>query len=60
MIDLAVASGAFGSPTEVSGAALAMLFEDIEDEIVSEARSGEPRFALDEVEVEWRTLGKLS
>jgi len=58
MVDLAVASGAYHSSDEVIGAALAMLFEDIEDGIVSDARSGEPRFSLEEVEAELRALGK--
>jgi Arc/MetJ-type ribon-helix-helix transcriptional regulator len=44
MIDLAIASGAFRSPDDVIGTALAMLFEDIEDGIVSEVRRDEPRF----------------
>lgn len=39
--------------------ALAALYEDIEDGIISEARAGEPRFSLDEVEVELRSLGKI-
>jgi Arc/MetJ-type ribon-helix-helix transcriptional regulator len=38
MIDLAIASGAFRSPDDVIGTALAMLFEEIEDGIVSEVR----------------------
>jgi Arc/MetJ-type ribon-helix-helix transcriptional regulator len=59
MIDLAVASGAFQSPTDVIGAALAMLYEDIEDGVIAETRAGEPRFALDEVEAELRALGKI-
>ena len=41
------------------GAALAMLYEDIEDGVVSDARAGEPRFTLDEVEAELRALGKI-
>jgi len=36
-----------------------MLYEDIEDGIISEARSGEPRFSLDEVEAELRSLGRI-
>jgi hypothetical protein len=36
-----------------------MLFEEIEDGIVSDARAGEPRFTFDEVEAELRTLGKI-
>jgi Arc/MetJ-type ribon-helix-helix transcriptional regulator len=56
MIDLAVASGAFRSPDEVIGTALAMLFEELEDGIVSQ---NEPRFTLDQVEAELRALGKI-
>jgi Arc/MetJ-type ribon-helix-helix transcriptional regulator len=59
MVDLAVASGAYRSSDEVIGAALAMLFEDIEDGAVSDARAEEPRFTLDEVEAELRALGKI-
>ena len=59
MIDLAVASGAFQSPGDVIGAALAMLYEEIEDGIISETRTHEPRFTLDEVEAELRALGKI-
>jgi Arc/MetJ-type ribon-helix-helix transcriptional regulator len=59
MVDLAVASGAYRSSDEVVGAALAMLYEDIEDGVVSDARAGEPRFTLDEVEAELRALGKI-
>lgn len=59
MIDLAIASGAFRSPDDVIGTALTMLFEEIEDGIVSEARRDEPRFALDEVEAELRALGNI-
>jgi len=59
MIELAIASGAFESPGEVVGAALAMLFEEIQDGIISEARASEPRFTLDEVEAELRALGKI-
>ena len=59
MIDLAVASGAYHDPDEVIGTALAMLYEDIEDGIISEGRAGEPRFSLDEVEAELRSLGKI-
>jgi len=59
MIDLAIASGAFRSPDDVIGTALAMLFEDFEDGIVSQVRQDEPRFSLDEVEVELRALGKI-
>lgn len=54
MIDLAVASGAYRNPDEVIRTALAMLSEDIEDGIISDARAGEPRFSLDEVEAELR------
>jgi Arc/MetJ-type ribon-helix-helix transcriptional regulator len=59
MIDLAVASGAYHSSDEVIDAALAMLHEDIEDGNISDARAGEPRFTLDEVEAELRALGKI-
>jgi Arc/MetJ-type ribon-helix-helix transcriptional regulator len=59
MVDLAVASGAYRSYDEVVGAALAMLYEDIEDGVVSDAREEEPRFTLDEVEAELRALGKI-
>jgi Arc/MetJ-type ribon-helix-helix transcriptional regulator len=59
IIDLAVASGAYRDPHEVIRTALAMLCEDIEDGIVSDARAGEPRFSLDEVEAELRALGKI-
>ena len=59
MIDLAVASGAYHDPDEVIGTALAMLYEDIEDGIISDARATEPRFSLDEVEAELRALGKI-
>ena len=59
MVDLAVASGAYRSSDEVIEAALAMLYEDIEDGVVSDARAGEPRFSLDEVEAELRALGKI-
>ena len=41
IIDLASASGAFRSAEEVIGTALAMLFEEVEDGIVSDARAGE-------------------
>jgi Arc/MetJ-type ribon-helix-helix transcriptional regulator len=60
IIDLAVASGAYHNSDEVIGAALAMLYEDIEDGIVSDARASEPRFKLDEVEAELRALGKIN
>ena len=59
MIDLAIRSGAYHNPNEVIGTALAMLTEDIEDGAVSEARSHEPRFSLDEVEAQLGALGKL-
>ena len=59
MVDLAVASGAYRSSDEVIGAALAMLYEDIEDGIVSEARAREPGVSLDEVEAELRALGRI-
>ena len=59
IIDLTIASGAFRSPDEVIGTALAMLFEEVEDGIVSDARAGDPRFTLDEVEAELRALGKI-
>jgi Arc/MetJ-type ribon-helix-helix transcriptional regulator len=59
MIDPAVRSGAYHGSEEVISTALAMLAEDIEDCAVSEARSAEPRFSLDEVEAELRSIGKL-
>jgi Arc/MetJ-type ribon-helix-helix transcriptional regulator len=59
MVDLAVASGAYHSSDEVIGTALTMLYEDIEDGTISDARAGERRFSLDEVEAELRTLGKI-
>ena len=59
MIDLAVSSGVYDSSGAVISAALATLYEDIEDGIVSEARAGETRFTLDEVEAELRALGKI-
>lgn len=59
MIDLAVASGAYHSSDEVIEAALALLYEDLEDGIVSDARAAEPRFSLAEVEAELRSLGKI-
>jgi hypothetical protein len=37
-----------------------MLFEEIEDGIISEARRDEPRFTLDDVEAELRALGKIA
>jgi Arc/MetJ-type ribon-helix-helix transcriptional regulator len=58
LIDLAVQSGAYHDSKEVISTALAMLAEDIEDGAVSEARSGELRFTLDEVEAELRSIGK--
>jgi Arc/MetJ-type ribon-helix-helix transcriptional regulator len=59
MIDLAIASGAFRTSGDVIEAALAMLFEEVEDGIVSAARASEPRFTLEEVEAELRALGKI-
>jgi Arc/MetJ-type ribon-helix-helix transcriptional regulator len=59
MIDSAIRSGAYRNSDEVIATALEMLAEDIEDGAVSEARSHEPRFTLDEVEAELRALGKL-
>lgn len=59
VIDLAVASGAYHNSDEVIGAALTLLYEDIEDGMISEARAEEQRFSLDEVEAELRALGKL-
>ena len=41
------------------GTALAMLFEEVKDGIVSNARAGDPHFTLDEVEAELRALGKI-
>jgi hypothetical protein len=52
-------SGAFRTPGDVIGTALAMLFEEIEDGIVCDARANEPRFTLEEVEEEVRSLGKI-
>ncbi len=37
-----------------------MIFEEIEDGIVSEVRRDELRFTLDEVEAELRALGKIA
>ena len=59
MIDLAVASGVYHDSHQVIGTALAMLYEDIEDGIISDARVGDSRFSLDEVEAELRSLGKI-
>jgi Arc/MetJ-type ribon-helix-helix transcriptional regulator len=59
VVDMAIQSGAFHSSNEVIAAALSMLAEEIEDGLVSEARSQEPRFTLAEVEAELRALGKL-
>jgi Arc/MetJ-type ribon-helix-helix transcriptional regulator len=59
MIDSAISSGAYRNSDEVIAMALAMPAEEIEDGAVSEARSNEPRFTLDEVETELRALGKL-
>jgi hypothetical protein len=59
MVDLAVASGGYHDPGEVIGTALTMLYEDIEDGIVSDSRATEARFTLDEVEAELRALGKI-
>ncbi len=59
MIDFAVASGAYRNSDDVINAALAMLYEDVEDATVSDSRAGEPRFSLDEVEAELRALGKI-
>jgi putative addiction module CopG family antidote len=59
MLDLAVASGRYRSPDEVIRIALALLYEDIEDGIIADARDKEPRFSLDEVEAELRALGKI-
>lgn len=59
MIDTAIRSGVFHDTGEVIDAALAMLAEDIEDGMVSEARDHEPRSTLAEVEAELRALGKL-
>jgi len=59
LIDLAVASGAYDSSGQVIGAALALLYEDIEDGLVSDARESEPRFTLEQVEAELRALGKI-
>jgi Arc/MetJ-type ribon-helix-helix transcriptional regulator len=59
MIDLAIQSGAYHNLDEVIDTALSMLAEDIEDGVISEARSHEPRFTLAEVEAELRAMGKL-
>jgi len=59
VIDLAIRSGAFHNTDEVIDSALSMLAEDIEDGMVSESRSQEPRSTLTEVEAELRALGKL-
>jgi putative addiction module CopG family antidote len=59
MVDLAVASGAYQNPDEVIRTALALLYEDIEDGIIADARANEPRFSLEEVEAELRALGKI-
>ena len=59
IVDLAVASGIYHNSGEVIGAALAMLCEDIEDRAVSESRSNEQRFSLDEIETELRSLDKI-
>ena len=59
MIDLAIQSGAFHNCDEVIATALSMLAEDVEDGALSEARNGEPRSTLSEVESELRSLGKL-
>lgn len=59
VVELAIQSGAFHSSNEVIATALSMLAEEIEDGVVSEARSHEPRFTLAEVEAELRALGKL-
>jgi Arc/MetJ-type ribon-helix-helix transcriptional regulator len=59
VVDMAIQSGAFHTSNEVIAAALSMLAEEIEDGVVSEARSHEPRFTLAEVEAELRALGKL-
>ncbi len=59
MIDLAMASGAYRTSSDVINTALAMLSEDIEDWAISEARAAEPRFTIDQVEAELRALGKI-
>jgi Arc/MetJ-type ribon-helix-helix transcriptional regulator len=59
LVDLASRSGAYHNPDEVIDTALSMLAEDIEDGLVSDARSQEPRSTLAEVEAELRALGKL-
>ena len=59
VIDLAIRSGAYQNSDEVIDTALSMLAEDIEDSLVSNSRSGEPRSSLAEVEAELRALGKL-
>jgi Arc/MetJ-type ribon-helix-helix transcriptional regulator len=59
VIDVAIRSGVFHNPDEVINAALAMLTEDIEDGVISEARMHEPRSTLAEVEAGLDALGKL-
>lgn len=59
VVDLAMRSGAYRNPDEVISTALSMLVEDLEDGVVSVARSHEPRFTLAEVESELRSLDKL-
>jgi Arc/MetJ-type ribon-helix-helix transcriptional regulator len=59
VIDLAIRSGAFHNADEVIDTALSMLGEDIDDGLVSESRSHEPRSTLAEVEAELRALAKL-
>lgn len=59
LVDLAIRSGAYHNPDEVIDTALSMLAEDIEDGMVSDARSQEPRSTLAEAEAELRALGKL-
>ncbi len=60
IVDLAVASGAYQNPDEVIRTALALLYEDIQDGTIADARAKEPRFSLEDVEAEFRALGKIT
>jgi hypothetical protein len=59
VVDLAVASGAYHDSGEVIDATLSMLYDDIEDGVISDARRSEPSVGLEEVEAELRKRGKL-
>jgi Arc/MetJ-type ribon-helix-helix transcriptional regulator len=50
VIDRAIRSGAFHNTDEVIDSTLSMLAEDIENGLVSESRSQEPRWTAAEVE----------